>query len=84
MNRTKRIVAAILAIAMCAVLFAGCSTKPGSAKTGVEDGVLTVAMECEYAPYNWTPSANLPFSSCRLPALLLDTLLVRILYQVLS
>lgn len=29
MNRTKRIVAAILAIAMCAVLFAGCSTKPG-------------------------------------------------------
>ena len=28
MNRTKRIVAAILAIAMCAVLFAGCGTKP--------------------------------------------------------
>lgn len=56
MNRTKRIVAAILAIAMCAVLFAGCSTKPGSAKTGVEDGVLTVAMECAYAPYNWTQS----------------------------
>lgn len=51
MNRTKRIVAAILAIAMCAVLFAGCSTKPGSAKTGVEDGVLTVAMEC-IRPYN--------------------------------
>ena len=23
------------------------------AKTGVEDGVLTVAMECAYAPYNW-------------------------------
>jgi len=22
--------------------------------TGVEDGVLTVAMECGYAPYNWT------------------------------
>ena len=22
-------------------------------KTGVEDGVLTVAMECAYAPYNW-------------------------------
>ena len=21
--------------------------------TGVEDGVLTVAMECAYAPYNW-------------------------------
>ena len=23
-------------------------------KTGVEDGVLTVAMECAYSPYNWT------------------------------
>ena len=56
MNRTKRIVAAILAIAMCAVLFAGCGTKIESAKTGVEDGVLTVAMECAYAPYNWTQS----------------------------
>ena len=56
MNRTKRIVAAILAIAMCAVLFAGCGTKAESAKTGVEDGVLTVAMECAYAPYNWTQS----------------------------
>lgn len=56
MNRTKRIVAAILAIAMCAVLFAGCDTKTESAKTGVEDGVLTVAMECAYAPYNWTQS----------------------------
>ncbi len=25
-----------------------------SGSTGVEDGVLTVAMECAYAPYNWT------------------------------
>ena len=24
------------------------------ADSGVEDGVLTVAMECSYAPYNWT------------------------------
>ena len=22
--------------------------------SGVEDGVLTIAMECAYAPYNWT------------------------------
>ena len=37
--------------------------------TGVEDGVLTVGMECAYAPYNWTqmddsngavPIANVP------------------------
>ena len=25
-----------------------------AAATGVEDGVLTVGMECAYAPYNWT------------------------------
>ena len=25
-----------------------------AAGTGVEDGVLTVAMECNYAPYNWS------------------------------
>ena len=25
-----------------------------AAKSGLEDGVLTVAMECAYAPYNWT------------------------------
>ena len=28
-------------------------TKPANV-TGVEDGVLTVGMECAYAPYNWT------------------------------
>ena len=27
-----------------------------TAVSGVEDGVLTVAMECAYAPYNWTQS----------------------------
>ena len=40
--------------------------------SGVEDGVLTIAMECAYAPYNWTQSddangavsiANVPGSS---------------------
>lgn len=29
---------------------------PAATATGVEDGVLTVAMECAYAPYNWTQS----------------------------
>ena len=24
--------------------------------SGVEDGVLTIAMECAYAPYNWSQS----------------------------
>ena len=26
--------------------------------TGVEDGVLTVAMECAYEPYNWLQSTD--------------------------
>ena len=30
--------------------------KPAAVVTGVEDGVLTIAMECAYAPYNWTQS----------------------------
>ena len=46
----KKIIAMILAIVMMMSL-AACS---GGATTGVEDGVLTVGMECAYAPYNWT------------------------------
>ena len=38
---------------LCSSIFAGCGKKT-EAKTGVEDGVLTIAMECAYAPYNWT------------------------------
>ena len=30
------------------------TTAAASSSTGVEDGVLTIAMECAYAPYNWT------------------------------
>ena len=42
---------------MFALLCALCLTLMSAgalAATGVEDGVLTVAMECAYAPYNWT------------------------------
>ena len=54
----------ILAIALAAMMLltlAACGTTPAAdneetkaAVTGVEDGVLTVAMECAYAPYNWS------------------------------
>ena len=30
------------------------SAEASSVPSGVEDGVLTIAMECAYAPYNWT------------------------------
>ena len=41
---------AVLLVLMLALASAACAE--GTIK-GVEDGVLTVAMECAYAPYNW-------------------------------
>lgn len=38
---------------MMLVTLSGCIVD-SSAHSGVEDGVLTIAMECAYAPYNWT------------------------------
>lgn len=67
----KKIIALLLALSMVFAL-AACSsaddtttnsstdttegTSGQSVPTGVEDGVLTVAMECAYAPYNWSQS----------------------------
>ena len=50
----RKIVALILTLVLALSLCA-CSSS-GSIPSGVEDGVLTVAMECAYAPYNWTQS----------------------------
>ena len=58
----RRILAMIMAMLMMLSLCAcGASEAPAAAPaaddaiaTGVEDGVLTVGMECAYAPYNWT------------------------------
>ncbi|MBQ3816940.1 MAG: transporter substrate-binding domain-containing protein [Clostridia bacterium] len=46
---------ALLLVAALVLSLAACG-KAKTAKTGVEDGVLTVAMECAYAPYNWSQS----------------------------
>lgn len=48
----------IICVALCAIMLLSlCACgQSGQAKSGVEDGVLTVAMECAYAPYNWTQS----------------------------
>ncbi len=48
----RRTFAIILAILMTLSL-AACAPAAENI-TGVEDGVLTVGMECTYAPYNWT------------------------------
>lgn len=38
---------------LCALLLALCSAAAAETIPSLEDGVLTVAMECAYAPYNW-------------------------------
>ena len=51
----KKIVALLLALTMLLALTACGGEKPEEKDlTGVADGVLTVGMECAYAPYNWT------------------------------
>lgn len=50
----RRVIAFMLALVMALALCA-CSSTAANV-SGVEDGVLTVAMECAYAPYNWTQS----------------------------
>ena len=68
----KRLIALVLALTMAMALAACGSTNSneGSIK-GLEDGVLTVGMECAYAPYNWqqpddsngaVPISNVPGS----------------------
>ena len=52
----KRKIAFILALVMLvSCLFAGCGKKPEAAS---ERKVLRVAMECAYAPYNWTQNTD--------------------------
>ena len=50
----KKILSAVLVLMML-LASAACAE---SAIPGVEDGVLTVAMECAYAPYNWAQPDN--------------------------
>ncbi len=52
----KRAIAMLLTCCMAALTLSACAAAPSF--TGVEDGVLTVAMECAYAPYNWTQSTE--------------------------
>ncbi|MBR5251694.1 MAG: transporter substrate-binding domain-containing protein [Oscillospiraceae bacterium] len=64
----KKLLSIILTLALT-LSMAACSSAPASSEStstsesteptflslpGTEDGVLTVGMECQYAPYNWT------------------------------
>ena len=68
----KKFLCILMALVLALPMF-GCasSEEENVVKSGVEDGVLTIAMECAYAPYNWTqsddsngavPIANVPGS----------------------
>ena len=48
---TAIVLAALMLLALSVTAFAD-----DAVPSGVEDGVLTIAMECAYAPYNWTQS----------------------------
>ncbi len=53
----KKLIALMMALCLILSLVACGATpvdEPKEVATGVEDGVLTVAMECAYAPYNWS------------------------------
>ena len=59
----KRLLSAVALAMVFAMAVTGCSSSEGETTTGEEtaegetaedDNVLTVAMECGYAPYNWT------------------------------
>ena len=51
----KKITALVMAVAMMlTMVVCSVSANDATVPSGVEDGVLTIAMECAYAPYNWT------------------------------
>lgn len=53
----KKITALVMAVAMMlTMVVCSASASDATVPSGVEDGVLTIAMECAYAPYNWTQS----------------------------
>ena len=50
----KKSIALLFALMMIVSSVACAKPASTAAVSGVEDGVFTVAMECAYAPYNWT------------------------------
>lgn len=57
----KRMICTLLALVLALSLCACTATpagKPYPEVAGLEDGILTVGMECNYAPYNWTQATD--------------------------
>ena len=59
MRNHRRIIAiALVALAAASMLFAGGSSESADATSASGRPVLRVAMECGYAPYNWTQTSD--------------------------
>lgn len=59
MRNHRRIIAiALIALAAASMLFAGGSSESSDATSASGRPVLRVAMECGYAPYNWTQTTD--------------------------
>lgn len=59
MRNHRRIIAiALVALAAASMLFAGGSSESSNATSASGRPVLRVAMECGYAPYNWTQTTD--------------------------
>ena len=52
----KKLIAIVMILALTLALFAGCGKKDNDGDSSAR--VLKVAMECAYAPYNWTQSTD--------------------------
>ncbi len=70
-GRTMRRITAVMLAMLMLLALSATAFADDAVPSGVEDGVLTIAMECAYAPYNWTqsddsngavPIANVPGS----------------------
>ena len=57
-NHRKIIAIALVALAAASMLFAGGSSESADATSASGRPVLRVAMECGYAPYNWTQTTD--------------------------
>ncbi len=59
MRNTKNLLRSTLLFALCiggALGASSCSSK--SVVKGLDDGILTVGLECNYKPFNWTTSTS--------------------------
>lgn len=53
-NVLKKVIIAALSMTLCGALLTGCGSKKADEGAVSDDKVLSVGMECAYAPFNWT------------------------------